>query len=157
MVGGIFGFFPRTDGERKGASAGRKKRQSARSPVREDLLRGDEGARLRSCERGKRTFENILDAVSTSGLGGLDSVGSLTFAQVWKIARNRKIEDWDKVAFVASYALNSGGFKKWIRIENPFRVEYKQVELEELDIPGMKTVRTEDESSDISEDRQERS
>lgn len=121
------------------------------------MLRGDERARFRSRERGKRTFENILESISTSGLGGLDAVGSLTFAQVWKIARNRKIEEWDKVAFVASYALNSGGFKKWIRVENPFRVEYKQVELEELDIPGMKTVRTEDESSDISEDRQERS
>lgn len=117
------------------------------------MLRGDEGARRRSVERGKRTFENILESVSTSGLGGLDAVGSLTFAQVWKIARNRKIDEWDKVAFVASYALNSGGFKKWIRVENPFRVEYKQVELEELDIPGMKTVRTENESNLLSESR----
>lgn len=81
----------------------------------------------------------------------------MSFAQVWRIARNRKIDEWDKVAFIASYALNSGGFKKWIRVENPFRMEYRQVELEELDIPGMKTVRTEDESSDISKSRQERS
>ena len=77
----------------------------------------------------------------------------MTFAQVWKIARNRKIEEWDKVTFVASYALNSGGFKKWIRVENPFRVEYKQVELEELDIPGMKTTRAKNESNLLSESR----
>ena len=121
------------------------------------MLRGDEGARRSSRERGKRNLETLLDAISTSGLGGLDAVGSLTFAQVWKIARNRKIDEWDKVAFVASYALKSGGFKKWIRVENPFRMEYRQVELEELDVPGMKTVRAENESSDISESRQERS
>ena len=77
----------------------------------------------------------------------------MTFAQVWKIARNRKIDEWDKVAFIASYALNSGGFKKWIRVENPFRVEYKQVELEELDIPGMKTTRAKNESNLLSESR----
>ena len=81
----------------------------------------------------------------------MDAVGSLTFAQVWRIARNRKIDEWDKVAFVASYALNSGGFKKWIRVENPFRVEYRQVELEELDVPGLKTVGEEHESHLLSE------
>ena len=79
----------------------------------------------------------------------------MTFAQVWKIARNRKIDAWDKVAFIASYALNSGGFKKWIRVENPFRVEYKQVELEELDIPGLKTVGERNESNNLSKGRSE--
>ena len=77
----------------------------------------------------------------------------MTFAQVWKIARNRKIDEWDKVSFVASYALNSGGFKKWIRVENPFRVEYRQVELEELDIPGLKTVGERNESNYLSKGR----
>ena len=77
----------------------------------------------------------------------------MTFAQVWKIARNRKIDEWDKVAFIASYALNSGGFKKWIRVENPFRVEYRQVELEELDIPGLKTVGERNESNNLSKGR----
>lgn len=72
---------------------------------------------------------------------------------MWKIARNRKIDEWDKVAFVASYALNSGGFKKWIRVENPFRVEYKQVELEKLDIPGLKTVGERNESNILSKGR----
>lgn len=72
---------------------------------------------------------------------------------MWKIARNRKIDEWDKVAFIASYALNSGGFKKWIRVENPFRVEYRQVELEELDIPGLKTVGERNESNHLSKGR----
>ena len=72
---------------------------------------------------------------------------------MWKIARNRKIDEWDKVAFIASYALNSGGFKKWIRVENPFRMEYRQVELEELDIPGLKTAGERTESNLLSKGR----
>lgn len=69
---------------------------------------------------------------------------------MWTIARNRKLDEWDKIAFLASYALNSGGFKKWIRVENPFRVEYQRIALEDVDVPGLITERKNDESNVLS-------
>ena len=76
-----------------------------------------------SRRRGQETWRALLQRVAHAG-GSLADWGDVTLAELDEIARTRRLEEWDRAAFVATCAFNANPFlKSYTPIKNPFRNE----------------------------------
>ncbi|MBP3556276.1 MAG: hypothetical protein J6K20_01035 [Thermoguttaceae bacterium] len=62
----------------------------------------------------------------------------MTFAEVDAAFDAKRLDDWDRAAFVAAHAINANPYlRRPVDVRNPLRAaeEYRRVELE--DVPGL--------------------
>ena len=94
----------------------------------------DASLRHEARRRGDQTWRLILERVAKAG-GSVDDWGSVTFAELDYIARERILDRWDRAAFIATCAFNANPFlKRYVQIKNPFRYHEPERDYEKVDL-----------------------
>jgi hypothetical protein len=125
--GGVFGFFPRRDD-------GRESGEDAFALLRRDLRRGGEPLRTGSRERGEKVWRSVLERCGILGVG-FRSVADLTLADLDAMFEARRVEEWERTAFLATYAANANPYRKrWLDVKNPFRAGASDAAVERVDL-----------------------
>ena len=105
--------------------------------MRDDLREDGDAFPGSSRRRGDRVWDAVLDAVGICG-GNYAGVCGLTFAELLTVARSRRREEWDKAAFISSYAINANPYlKKPIDVRNPYREPPKPIKVRLEDVAAL--------------------
>ena len=119
-------IFPRSDDGPEDGGARREKSKSSDDAMRRDRERGGGGAPEGSRRRGDEAFRTILHYVALAGAGWA-GVERLTYAELVQLGEAKRVEEWERAAFVATYAYNANPFlRRPVNVSNPFMVQKEQ-------------------------------
>ena len=85
-------------------------------------------------ERGEKVWRSILERCGILGVG-FRNVADLTLADLDAMFEARRVEEWERTAFLATYAANANPYRKrWLDVKNPFRVGAESAAVERIDL-----------------------
>lgn len=59
----------------------------------------------------------------------------MTLGELDAMFEARRVEEWERTAFLATYAANANPYRKhWLDVENPFRVDAPSAGVKQVDL-----------------------